>query len=287
MKVWCDTVLAAAKGKTAGTYDSVGTITLKKGARSILGFIVLAVPAALTAGENGAPIIQVDSQDLGISKQRFQAGGVLTDAISTNDKEAPVFAEFVPFKVPPGKSLDNAKIDFSVSGSVTTTGGWTLAIGVVFADSEPDPQYVNELISLITPRASGGAVTTAAAGISATSATSFSNGLSITSDAAELIGLLGFVNPNAPTAGEEVCGYTEFQASQVQDFAPQKWPFVLGWTPPLGTPVGTPIQASRWGGLYYPTRFPLPRTNFTMDVSMTLAASLTNAGDGIAAAKWR
>jgi len=287
MKIWCDSVKAAAKGKTAGTFDDIGTVTLKKGAQAVLGFIVLTVPAAVTDGENGALQLKVDSKDLGISQQKFLLSTVLTDGIATNDKEAPVFAEFLPFKIYSGKSLDNAKIDFSVSGTVTTTGGWSVAVGVVFADSEPDDDLIREFSTAMPPRASGGDVKAANAGISATTFTAFSNGLEITSEAEEIIGLLGLVNPNAPTAGEEVCGIVEFQASQINDFSPQKWPFIVGWTPPLGTPVGTPVPVSRWPGLIIPTRFPLPKTNFTMTVQMALAAALTNAGDGIAAIRWR
>ena len=287
MKVWSKAITFSAKGKTQDTYDELGTVTLKIGAKEVLGFLAAIVPGAVTDGENGTPVLQVDSTDLGISKQRFIHGPALTDGIATNDKEAPIFYEFIPYRVPAGKSLDNAKITFSLSGTVTTTGGWSGAISVVFADAVPDQQYINELMALIPPRATGGAVAFQRAGISAASLTSFTNGIEVTSDAQELIGLLGFVNPNAPTAGEECVGYTEFQASQVEDFAPQEWPFVINWTPSLGTPVGTPVAASRPAGLYFPTRFPLPKVNFTMNVAQKLAASLSNAGDGIAAVKWR
>ena len=287
MKVWSKAIAFSEKGKTAGTYDELGTVTLKIGAKEILGFLVNIVPSAVTAGENGAPILQIDSTDLGISKQRLLTSGILTDGIDTNDKEAPVFAEFVPYKAPSGKSLDNAKITFSLSGTVTTTGGWSGAISVVFADSAPDQQYVNELMSLVTPRVTGGAVAVEVAGISDASLASFGNGLTVTSDASELVGIASLVNPNAPTAGEEVVGYTELQASQIQDFSPQEWPFIVGWSPSLGTPVGTPVLASRLNGLYFPVRFPLPRVNFTINVSQKLATAITNAGDGIVAVKWR
>ncbi|MBW2004296.1 MAG: hypothetical protein JRI72_06715 [Deltaproteobacteria bacterium] len=287
MKTWSKALTFAAKGKTQDTFDSLGTITLKIGAQAVLGILAAIVPAALTDGENGAPVIRVDSSDLGISKQDFVVGPALTDGIATNDKEAPVFYEFIPFRVPSGKSLANAKIELSISGTVTTTGGWSGACSIIFADSEPPADYISDLKSHTTPRAAGGDVAYSRAGISAASLTAFSTGLSINSDAAELIGLLGFVNPNAPTAGEETVGYTEFQASQVQDFSPQEWPFVLNWLPSLGTPVGTPVPASRIGGLYFPVRFPLPRVNFTMNVSQKLAVALTNAGDGIAAVRWR
>ena len=41
MRWWNQSILGTALGKTAGTYDSIGTITVKKGANHILGFYVL------------------------------------------------------------------------------------------------------------------------------------------------------------------------------------------------------------------------------------------------------
>jgi len=287
MKVWSKAITFAAKGKTQDTFDSLDDISIKKGAKTILGILAAIVPAALTAGENGAPVLQLDSESLGISKHQEVLSQVLTDAISTNDKEAPVFYEFIPFKQPGNKSLDNAKITPSISGTVTTTGGWSGAISIVFADQEPDDIYIRELLTHACARAVGGKPAYSRAGISAASLTAFSSGIEISSAAKELIGIMGFVNPNAPTAGEETVGYTQFTASQIDNFAPQEWPFVLNWLPSLGTPVGTPVAASRISGLYFPTRFPLPETNFTIDVAQKLAAALTNAGDGIAAVRWR
>lgn len=287
MKVWSDAVLAAAKGATAGTYDSIGTVTIKKGAKSVIGFQVLAIASTPTSGLSGMPILQVDSSDLGISKQRFALANVDGDGIATNDKESPVYAEFIPFKVDPGKSLDNAKIDFSITSNVSKTGGYDVAVGVVYADQEPDLDFVIELKTGSCARATGGAHAEQDAGISAVTSTPFTTGISITSTAKELIGLLGVLVANAPTAGENAVAVVEFSSSQIDNFSPQIWVMPFGYNASLGTPVGTPISASMRNGFYHPTRFPLPEVNFTMDVSMKLAVALSNAADGVAAAKWR
>lgn len=287
MRVWCDSVDVAASGKTQDVFDAVGTVTIKIGAKHVLGFLVLVGNSGPTSGENGAPVLQVDSKDLNISQQRFHLSGAISDGIGTNDKEAPVLAEYIPFKVDKGLSLDNAKVDFSISGSVTTTEGWDVAVGVVFADELPDQNFFVELMSGACARAIGGDVAYSRAGISAATSTAFTTGISITSRGAELVGLSGYINPNAPTAKEACVGVVEFQASQINDFSPQKWPFIMGWGASLGTPVGTQVNGNLRNGVYWPTRFPLPRTNFTMSVSMLLATALTNAGDGIAGARWR
>lgn len=286
MKVWCDSIKAAGKGATAGTYDSLGTVTVKQGATETLGVIALVTNTTQTDGENGNPILRLNSKDLGISQEDFVLAHALTDGIATNAKEAPFIAEFIPYKVEK-KKLDNAQLDFELTTNVTKTDGYDAAVGLVFADGQPSKQYEQELMTGICSRAIGGAQDQSDGGISATSLTSFSSGISISNAATELIGLLGHVNPNAPTAGENVVGYTKFQASQISDFSPQLWPFMIGYTPSLGTPIGTPVPAFRRNGFYWPVRFPLPGLNFTMSISQALAVGLSNAGDGIAAAKWR
>ena len=75
-----------------------------------------------------------------------------------------------------------------------------------------------------------------------------------------------------------------FQSSQIEDFDPQEWPLCVGQHGSLGTPVGTPAVAKAF---YWPTRFPLPKLAFDINVSQKLAVVLSNAGDGHAAAKWR
>lgn len=289
MKVWCDSVDNTALGKTQDTFDAIGTVTIKGGktVSELLGFMCIVANTKPTSGENGAPVLQINSKDLNITQQRIHLGNAITDGIGTNDKEAPVFAEFIPWKVLPGTKLDNAQIEFAISSSATVTEGWDVAVGAVFADGLPDAGFLMELLAQMCGRALGGDVAYSRAGISAATATPFGTGIKITSVGKELIGLCGYVNPNAPSAGKACVGVVEFTASQMTDFAPQRWPFIIGWGASLGTPVGTQVNAALRNGVYYPTRFPLPETNFTMSVSMLLANALTNAGDGIAGARWR
>lgn len=248
---------------------------------------MIAASSTPTSAENGAPVLQVNSKDLGITQQKFHLGGALTDGIATNNKEAPTFAEFIAFKQEAGKSLDNSKIEFALSSSVTNTGGWDVVAGAVFADSLPDANFLMELLAQMCGRAIGGDVAYSRAGVKAATATAFTTGIAITSTGKELIGLCGYANPNGPTAGEAAVGVVEFTASQIVDFSPQRWPMILGWSASLGTPVGTSVNAGSRNGVYYPTRFPLPKTNFTMGVSMLFATALTNEADGIAGARWR
>ena len=290
VRVWCDAVdsAGAAIGETQGTFDSVGTVTIKKGATDILGIIALCAATTNTAGENGGPVLQVDSQDLGISKQQFVlATGGQADCVGTNTKEVPIMAEFIPFKTATKQSLDNAKVDFSLSTTTTRTAGYDTAIGLVFADGLPDAEFLIELMSGLCGRATGGAVAYMRAGIKAATATAFTTGISVSSAARELIGICSMAYENAPTTVEAMVGITELQASQIADFSPQKWPFIFGMSASLGTPVGATLALNSRNGVYWPTRFPLPQTNFTINVSQWLATALTTEADGVAAIKYR
>lgn len=289
MRVWCDSVDAAAIGKTAGTFDAVGTVTLKIGAKHILGFIVSIASSQPTGGQSNNGILRINSKDLSITNEDILLSGATTDGIATNDKESPVQSEFIPFKQSDAlqKDLDNAKIDISLTSNTTNTGGFDVAVGVVHSDSLPDARFEMELLSGSAGRMVGGAVAEFDAGIKAATATSFTTGLSITSQGKMLIALSGYGLPNAPTADEAAVGIVEFQASQIPDFSPQRWPMNFAWTSSLGTPVGTPVSVNSRSGVYYPTRFPLPEKNFMMSVSMLYATALTNEADGLAAAKWK
>lgn len=287
LSVWCDSVDQAAKGKTAGTYDEIGTVTVKTGAKEVLGIIALVANSGPTSGENGIPILRVDSKDLNVSKEDFVLSGAITDGIATNDKEAPVLAEFIPFKVDPAKSLDGAEVTFSLTSNVAVTEGWDVVVGLVYADGKPDQQFFMEMLAGACAPAMGGDVAESDAGIKAATSTAFTDTIKISSIGKELIGLCGFVNPNAPTAKEAVAGIVQFTAPAMKDFAPQNWPFIVGWSASLGTPVGTQANVSQRNGMYWPTRFPLPEKNFSMSVAMLLATAITNEADGVAAAKWR
>lgn len=285
-KVWCDTVDNAAIGKTAGTFDTIGEVEAKEGATHILGFMVLVANSGPTSGENGVPILKVTSKSLGIAGETFPLSGTITDGIGTNDKEAPILYEFIPFKAPDGASLKNAKVTFSLSSNVAVTEGWDIAVGMVMSNFQPDMQYLMELMSGACAMATGGAHAEMDAGVKTATPTSFTTGITVPSSAKSLIGIGGFANPNAPTAKEACVPVIEFQSNSIPDFSPQVWPAVVGWGASLGTPVGTQCNAQHRNGMIFPIRFPLPEKEFTMNVSMWFATALTNEADGVAAIRY-
>lgn len=230
------------------------------------------------------PVWRISSNDLGITNQDVvNVTNVMGDVVGTNTKEFPVTAFFEPISVDPSKSTNNAKIDFTISGATSTTGGWSGHLGVVYGDGLPDENYKRELASL-TNRPFLKANDTVDSSAKAATYGAFTTGLSVPADAKQLTALLGLTNPNAPTTVEADAAVYKFESSQISDFQPQIWPSCLGHNSSLGTPVGTTPVGK---GFYWPTRFPLPGNNITIDVSVKLAAALTNSPDNIAAYKAR
>ena len=70
-KLWSDAVTKAAIGKTETVYDDAGTITMKQGAKDMIGFLVLMASSTQTSGENGAPVLKVNSKDLNITQEEI------------------------------------------------------------------------------------------------------------------------------------------------------------------------------------------------------------------------
>lgn len=285
MKVWCNSVTAGAKGKVKDTFDSIGTVTVKKNAEKLLGVLANVATPKPTSGISGTPVLRIENADIGMTKIDYPlAKSIIGDGIGTNDKESYAVTEFIPLKNPGPDPIGNSKMDFSLSSTTAVTEGWDAAIGLVFANEEPDDKFTMELLAQMSGRMIDSDQANSQAGIQAASETAFSETVDVTSRGQELIGLLSLLGANAPTAGEGIAGYTNFTAPDIEDFAPQLWPFCLGQHGSLGTPVG---NQGGGNGRYYPTRFPLPRINFSMNISQKLAVVLSNAADGTAAAKWR
>jgi len=277
---WADAKTIVAAGAVAGVPTAADEITLRKGAGALLGLQYLLVGAIPTSGENGVPILILNSDSIGINNQHFVCNLAKSDGIATNNKEAPVYCGFIPLAYE--GELEFADINISVDSSVNVTGGWEGAVGIKYANRAPDAEYRGELMAYQHGPVRGGQRTVQAAGIAAAGETSFTNEIKIPGGFVELRGLVGFVNPNAPTSGEACSGYTNYLSGDIPQFAPQRHVNNVGWDASLGTPVGTPVSAS--GFKYHPVRFPMTGEKASIEIAQKMAVVLSNAGDGIAGA---
>lgn len=289
-KQWGTVISAAAKGKTTGTFDSIGTWTIKKGAKTVLGIQYAVAPSVLTSGENGIPIARIDSDDLAFPSRDFVLDScIMGDGIATNDKEVPIQRGFIFLNLNKGgKTLSNSKVNLSLSGDVTTTGGWTIKASLVFINfslnfSDPDVlSYIEEWRSSSLTWFDGQDFANGTSGATADTTIS-TNEINIPSSANRLVGLQVILNPNAPTTVEEAVGSGSFSANNLDDFTPQEY-VANAWGASLGTPVG---QQNILNQPAIPTRFPFPNENFTVVSKVSLAIALSNAADWVTYAAYK
>lgn len=287
MKVWSDLVHDDAIGKTAGTFDSINTnqASIKIShptAKTVLGFMANYCLSVVTDAEIVPDaILRVNSQALGISNQDI----VLP--LGSNDGDAasgyvPNKTIFIPFQVPANKPLFNADFSFSISASVTNTGGLSVVVAVIYADEEPDSKFALELMAQLHGRISGGNYAVDAAKAHATGGTAVPlTAIALSAGYTELRGILAKINPNGITASDPISGFMEFQSSGIPDFSPQLWPLSVFYNPALGTV--TDGLNSRGEGRYYPTRFPLTGAAISINVNSTLLVAAATAPDTVQA----
>lgn len=284
-KVWSDLVFKDAIAKTKGTFDAINTnqasvIIAKRDAVSILGFIVGYAMSVTTDAENIPDLfVEVNSKALGISNEIIVCalGGNDGDA---NNESTPMRTKFIPFKIKPGfeSKLFNASITFKAAPSVSNTGGLSVVVAVVYSNQEPDAIFWNELMAQKPGRVTGGDADGDAAKAHATAGGAVNlTALQIPSGTKTLRSLLGKFNINGITAAKVKSGFFEFIASGISDFSPQLWPLPIFWNAVLGTVADMPAlsgEAEPW-----PTRFPLPGSEVTVQVQSTLVIAATTAPD--------
>lgn len=292
MRTWSKSLSAApvAGGKTQGTYSKIGSITIpnKDVPLYLYGILIAGVRQAITAGENLAVELELNSSDLGLYQERFSLENFVSgDPIATNSQSVVYESEFVP--VYTNETVNNKQIDIHLSVSATISNDLVAFVSAIFGDvpiDQADPAYIDELKNGFRSnvRALGRLEQDAAKAHGTANADVSLTSISVPGKANELVGLLAVGQLNAPTAGEEGLFQFSFESGDIQGFPPQEYPACVSYDPPLGTVVGgAPKEPIR----YYPVRFPLPRSNFDMTVKSRSVIALTNAPNTKQAVKYR
>jgi hypothetical protein len=277
--LYSDVVTSASAGATAGTFDNIGTITLRSDAKFIYGMWVEAALATSTAAEAFSGVLQVTSSDLGIGSQLFAVPPFNGGAPATNIGYSANRTRFVPlFKQCHGK--EQIKIDYS-SNLPDPTGAASVVVGVVYeagAGNQPTiPKDVMATFPEMSMVSCGGDVKSVAA-VTLVGGTAVGD-LKAPAWSTEIVGLECYIVPNLMTAGEERVGYVEF-TSTIGDFSPQKWPFAYGINAPLGTPVGQGLTA--FDPVRYAFYFQKAKQNETITAKVYLNVAITT-GDSVVA----
>jgi hypothetical protein len=281
MALYSDVVSSAAVGATAGTFDAVGTITLRTDAKYLYGFWVTSVLATSTAAEACSGVIKINSSDLGIGDQTYSVGPYRGGAPGTNIDMTCSPAEFCPMFMPvSGKTQINVLFSTNLPDG---TGACSVVVGAVYeAGNASPPADVMKRWPLMSPIGKG-AVNQSVAVVTTVAATAIGD-VTIPGWAKEIIGFKHFMVPDLITAGEEIGGYVEY-TSTIPDFGPQKWPFVFAINASLGTAVGAGASAQCVEA--FAAYFPKSSQNETLTAKVYLTTAVTTGNPVVSTVYYR
>lgn len=242
MRTWRQTVLNTALGKVAGTRDDIGTITIRKGVRSIHGFYSLIVNTKPTADEASCPLTRINSSDLGVSNLDLHGGRIGAEGMAAHQATMTrkVWNPWAP--KPTGRSLEFADIVFSVTGVVNCTEGFDCGIELVTGDGPPTPEMQRHYESNSCGAYSDGdyAIEAAGAGDSAALAgwgSLDADQVVINSKNNSIVGIAYTIGLNAETASVPLVNYADVTNSDIDNFSPQQHLVQYGANGALGTVI--------------------------------------------------
>ncbi len=281
MGIYCKCVSGTAKGATADTFDSLGTVTLRTDAKYVYGVWVAAAPSTSTAAEAISGQLRVTCTDLGLSGT-FLAPPQMGGAPATNIGHRPSKARFIPLNKP-AKGGEVITLEYSTN-LPDPTAGCNVVAGVVYAAGKEGMPSGEALATW--PRAAavgqGGGVGSKAA-ITAATETSIDD-VAVPGWAKEIVALSQEMIPNLMTAGEGICGYIRLK-SDIPDFDPQEWPFGVVFAAPLGTPVGAGAAGEDIAEMA--TSFKLDGKQHTISGYSVLTNTITTGNPVIFSIVWR
>jgi hypothetical protein len=274
MAIYSKIVANASRGATAGTFDTVGTISLRSDAQRLLGLLLEAGLATNTAAEAYSGVTRISSADLGISNMTYSCPPYLGGAPATNIGYSVANTEFLPFNWAT-KGKENILVEYS-SNLPDPTGAASVVAAMVYSGGpKPTTSTDMEFMPLMNPLIGKGAVTTSTAAVNAVSTAG--TDATIPAWAKRIIGMKQYIIPNLFTAGEERVGYCTYR-STVPDWDPQEWPFAAAINAPLGTAVGKGLEIQ--APIAMATSFPLTGKNETISTTIVLNVAVTT-GDQV------
>lgn len=289
MRLYNQCILKTAIGKTALTYDSIGTLTLTNKSNYIVGFYALIVNTKPTADEASCPQIRINSSDLGVSD--LDLHGSLIGAEGMAAHQAGLVRKAWYSWSPPttGKNLHFAEIKFSVTGIVACTEGFDCGIQLVTSDQAPTRALIENLKNFTVEAWSGGnvAVEAAGAGNSASLAawgTDDPSMIVVDAKAKSMVGINYTIGHNAEVE-VPLCNYVELVCSDINDFTPQQHLVQFGASASLGTAI---CSIKEQTSTYIPFVFDgLPNNKVKITVADINSLAGFTAGDGLLGMVWK
>lgn len=142
-RIYLENVMATNKGGTAGTQDSVGTITLKDNTRRLFGFVCGVASRVSIAAEAVAPIVNFIADGIGATNNKKPLWAIGANPATNNNPVAPGL-QFLPWywdQSQSGITLEDLKIEAKLtSANPDPTNGFDASISALFeAGDEGDP----------------------------------------------------------------------------------------------------------------------------------------------------
>ena len=227
MRTFNQVELGTVLGKTAGTYNDIGTFTIGSRSNYLVGYYASIVNAKPTADEATTARLLVESSDLGLSK--FQQPGNCVGAEGMAAQQASLVPKtFYPLTSDiHGEDLHFAEITFGVSGVVANSEGFEAGIQLVTSDVEPTEALLNALRGdWCGPYTGGnGAIEAAGCGNDAALAswgTGDADMFVIDSVASNLVGIAYTLGANAETANTGIVNMLELTCNDIPGFGTQE-----------------------------------------------------------------
>lgn len=225
MRTWNQCVLETILAKGANAYAEIGEITIRKGAKYIVGFYSSIVNAKATADEASTPYIKIESSAYDISGVQQHGGTIGAEGMAAHQASL-VKKVWNPFSVPL-KGKDGGTITFSVASVVACTEGWECGIQLVTSDRKPTE--FEKLLYLIGKNDvysdADIAYEVAGAGDSAALApwgTGNNDMIVVNGKNNKIKGIAYTLGLNAETANTGIVNYAELTCPDITDFTPQQ-----------------------------------------------------------------
>jgi len=282
LKTWNQCVLNTILAKSANVYAEIGDITIRKGAKYIVGFYSSIVNAKATADEASTPYIKIDSSAYDISGVKLHGGTVGSEGMAAHQASL-VKKVWHPFTVPL-KNADGGSITFSVASVVANTEGWECGIQLVTSDRRPTAfEKTLYLMSQCDVFSDGDiAYEAAGAGNSAALAawgTGNDDMIVVNAKNNKIKGICYTLGLNAETANTGIVNYAELTCSDITDFTPQQHLCNYAVNGALGTVID---GIKEMPANYFPFEFDgLPNSEVKIAISDISSITGFTAADGL------
>jgi len=269
MGTYCDTVSAAGlAAASTDTFAAIGTVRLRPGPGTILGFIMNHAPNANTAAEAYQGQFQFDLGQVGLTEAILTGPCSVGEAVATQSSGHAGAASIRGVRIP-FKGNEDIPISFAHHGPAPTAGTNAQA-AILYSQPPHPPEEWFQRFPYLYPLSGSDSEANAAVTAAATAITA----LDIPAHARHVCGFACTAAQDAAGRTAEDLVLTLDYASTIPDFTPQEYPFVWKYPNLAGTLVG---QGIAFPTVTMPAWIDTKGQNQTITPTTRLATAVTDA----------